>query len=249
MAKVEIKNVSKYIVNKKENTAVAVLYNANAIFDDAKFNVILGPSGCGKTMLLKTIAGLINPEEGQILFNGLDITDELPGKRNLSLITQEYALYPHLTVFDNIAYPLKIAKVPVEEIRSRVKEMLELLDISLLSSRRIRQLSGGQKQRVAIARALIKNPDIVLLDEPLSNIDPLLRRDLIEQFLYIQKSLSITFIYVTHNIGEATALADKIIIMDNGEVKESGDKNTLIKDTNSYFYKNYIDIGEENELL
>lgn len=242
MAKIELKNVCKYFEDKKTNTATAVLYNVNAIFEDGKFNVILGESGCGKTMLLKTIAGLINPDEGQVLFNDLDYTNVIPGKRNLSLLSQEYALYPHITVFDNVAYPLKIAKVPNDEIKRRVNEVLSLLNISLLSSRRPRQLSGGQQQRVAIARALVKNPDIILFDEPLSNVDSLLRRDLIEEFLRLQRMLSITFIYVTHNVSEATALADNIIIMHNGEVKCSGNKNELMKDKESYFYKNFVEI-------
>ena len=242
MAKIELKNVCKYFEDKKSNTATAVLYNVNAVFEDGKFNVILGESGCGKTMLLKSIAGLLSIDEGEIFFNDIDYTNVIAGKRNLSLLTQEYALYPHITVFDNVAYPLKIAKVPNDEIKRRVNEVLSLLNISLLSSRRPRQLSGGQQQRVAIARALVKNPDIILFDEPLSNVDPLLRHELIEEFLRLQRMLSITFIYVTHNISEATALADNIIIMHNGEIKCSGTKNELMKDKESYFYKNFVEV-------
>ena len=242
MAKIELKDICKYYLDKKTNTATAVLYNLNATFEDGKFNVVLGESGSGKTMRLKTIAGLISPDEGQILFNNEDVTNLVPGKRNLSLLTQEYALYPHITVFDNIAYPLKVAKVPNDEIKRRVNEVLSLLNISLLSSRRPRQLSGGQQQRVAIARALVKNPDIILFDEPLSNVDTLLRHELIEEFLRIQRMLSITFIYVTHNVSEATALADNIVIMHNGEVKCSGNKNALMKDKESYFYKNFVEV-------
>lgn len=244
MAQIKIVNVSKYFKEKHSKELVAALYNANVTFENGKFNVILGSSGSGKTVMLKTIAGLYTPDEGNIYFDEEDFTYTQPSKRNISLLTQEYALYPHLTVFDNIAYPLKVAKVPATEIRKRVNEVLNILDIELLSSRRPRALSGGQQQRVAIARAIVKQPDVILLDEPLSNVDQKQKFELTEEFLKLHKLLQITFIYVTHNIGEATALADNIIIIENGEVVESGAKNDLLANPNSYLNKNFMKVGE-----
>ena len=240
MSKIELRNITKYIVDKKTRVATAVLYEASCTFESKKFTIILGESGAGKTMMLKTIAGLLQPDSGEIYFDNIDFTNRLSAKRNIAMITQEYALYPHLTVFENVAYPLIVAKVPPKEIKERVNEVLEKLNISLLSSRKPKQLSGGQQQRVAIARALVKNPDVILFDEPLSNIDKNLKADLMKEFMNIQKQFGITFIYVTHNIGEATAMADNIVIVSNGSVIESGNKNDLILDKNSYLNKNFI---------
>ena len=244
MAQIRLNNVSKYLKNTGSKELVAALYKASVEFEDGKFNVILGASGSGKTVMLKTIAGLYTPDEGQIYFDDVDFSFEVPGKRNVSLLTQEYALYPHLTVFDNVAYPLKVAKVPANEIKERVNETLKLLNIEMLSSRRPKALSGGQQQKVAIARALVKQPDVILLDEPLSNVDQAQKITLMNEFVKLHNLLQITFIYVTHNLGEATALADNIIIIDNGEVVEYGNKQELLLNEDSYLTKNFIKIGE-----
>lgn len=244
MAQIKLVNVSKYFKEKYSKEFVAALYKANVEIEDGKFTVILGASGSGKTVMLRTIAGLYTPDEGEIYFDGIEATHLAPAKRNISLLTQEYALYPHLTVFDNVAYPLKVGKVPAKEIKERVYETLKLLDLELLSSRKPKALSGGQQQRVAIARALVKQPDIILLDEPLSNVDNTKKIDLMNEFIKLHKKLQITFIYVTHNLGEATALADNIVIIENGEVIESGTKGELLNKKDSYLNKNFIKVGE-----
>ncbi len=219
MASIKTKKLNKYYVDKKEKTATAVLYDVDLDIPDGKFTVVVGPSGCGKTTLLKTLAGVIPADDGKIYFNGADVTDALPKDRNVSLVTQEYALYPHLTVFDNVAYPLKLEKVPAEELRRRVNDALGLLDISLLSSRKPAKLSGGQRQRVAIARALVKEPDVVFMDEPLSNLDAATRKELAVKLKNISATTRATFVYVTHNDEEARFLADYIVKMENGSIK------------------------------
>ena len=228
MPTITTEHLNKYYVDKKTSTAVAALYDVNVTFPDGKFSVIMGSSGSGKTTLLKTLIGLYPADEGRIFFDGRDVTDLAVQKRNVSFISQEYALYPHLTVFDNVAYPLKIAKVPVEEMRLRVEKILESLAISLLSSRKIRSLSGGQAQRVALARALVKEPDVVFLDEPLSNLDAPARAAAADEIKRIATTTKTTFIYVTHNNDEARRLADYVVVMENGTVKRA-------EDAESYF--------------
>ncbi len=237
MPKITTRKLTKYYVDKKSKTATAVLYNVDCEIPDKSFTVVVGKSGSGKTTFVKTLAGLISPDEGSIYFDDVEVTFATASQRNISLLTQEYALYPHLTVFDNIAYPLKLMRAPADEIRRRVNEICELLDITLLSSRRIRQLSGGQLQRVALARALVKTPDVVLLDEPLSNLDEKSRLEISLQFARLQKKLGCSFVYVTHSIVEAQRLADYIVVFDNGDVVQQGDKNTVVRDTSGAFYE------------
>ncbi len=222
MPTVKLENLCKYYIDRKDNSATAVLYNVNALIPDGSFTVIMGPSGCGKTTLLKCICGLLDADDGDIYFDNEKITHLAPGRRNVSYVSQEYALYPHKTVFDNVAYPLQLAGVPDEEIRRRVQEVLSLLDIAPLSSRKPKALSGGQQQRVALARAIIKRPGAVLLDEPLSNIDPQQKNALMEVFRTVQQRLGISFLYVTHSSEEARCLAEHLLIMDNGEIVKSG---------------------------
>jgi len=218
MPKITTIDLTKYYIDKKSSTAVAALYKVNATFPDGKFTVILGASGSGKSTLLKTLVGLLPADEGKVYFDDKDVTDVSVQKRNVSLITQEYALYPHMTVFDNVAYPLKTAKVPAEEIFRRVDDILNKLDISLLSSRKIRQLSGGQAQRVALARALVKEPDVVFLDEPLSNLDENARAAIADEIKKTAVSSGTTFVYVTHSVDEARRIADYVALMQNGEI-------------------------------
>ncbi len=240
MPSIKTVDLTKYYVDKKNKTATAVLYKLSAEIPDKSFTVIMGLSGSGKTTFLKTLAGLIKSDEGGIFFDGKDVTDSLPSSRGVSYLSQEYALYPHLTVFDNIAYPLKTAKVPAEEIRRRVNEICSALDITLLSSRKPRVLSGGQQQRVALARALVKQPDAVLLDEPLSNLDEHTRRSLAAEFAAMQKKLGLTFVYVTHNTEEARTLADHLIVIDNGAVVQSGSPDALFRDRGGFFFNNIL---------
>lgn len=235
MPTIKTVDLTKYYVDKKKNVATAVLYNVNCTIPDRSFTVIAGSSGCGKTTFVKTLTGLLKADDGKIYFDKADFTDVSPQKRNVSYLSQEYALYPHLTVFDNVAYPLKIMRAPADEIRMRVNETLEMLDISFLASRKIRQCSGGQLQRAALARALVKNPDVVFLDEPLSNLDEKTRRDVSMQFAKLQKKLSSTFVYVTHSVAEAQRLADYVIVMDNGEVVQEGEAEKVFKDKEGAF--------------
>lgn len=237
MPTIKTTNVSKYFVDKKKKIAVAALYDVNCDIPSNSFCVIVGKSGCGKTTLLKTLVGLLAADEGEIFYGDVNVTGISVQNRNVSLLTQEYALYPHLTVFDNIAYPLKLMRASAEEIRKRVGEVCELLDIGFLVSRKIRQCSGGQLQRIALARALVKNPDIVFLDEPLSNLDEKTRVAVSLQFAELQKKLSATFVYVTHSIAEAQRLATYILVMDNGTIVEQGDAKTVINNKSGVFYE------------
>lgn len=237
MPKIKTTNLSKYFIDKKKNVAVAALYDVNCDIPSNSFCVIVGKSGCGKTTLLKTLVGLLRADEGEIYFGETNVTDVAAQNRNVSLLTQEYALYPHLTVFDNIAYPLKLMRAGADEIRKRVGEVCDLLDIGFLASRRIKQCSGGQLQRVALARALVKNPDIVFLDEPLSNLDEQTRVSVSLEFAKLQKKLSATFVYVTHSIAEARRLATYIVVMDNGTVVQQGAAQEVISDKSGLFYE------------
>lgn len=185
--------------------------------------VLLGPSGCGKTTLLRSIAGLEEIDKGgAILFDGEDITSLPINKRNIGMVFQSYALFPNMNVYDNIAYGLKIQKLDKKTINKRVHEMLEMMNITDFASRKISQLSGGQRQRVALARAIIIQPRVLLLDEPLSALDALLRNSLRVEINRLLKSLGITAIYVTHDQSEAMALGDRIVVMQNGEISQIG---------------------------
>lgn len=185
--------------------------------------VLLGPSGCGKTTLLRIIAGLEMPDKpGRVLFNGEDVTTRLIEKRNVGMVFQSYALFPNMTVRDNVAYGLRVRKSPKPEINARVSEMLEMMHISELAERRIDQLSGGQRQRVALARAIAVRPRVLLLDEPLTALDALLRDRLRVEIDTLLRSLGITAIYVTHDQAEAMALGDRIVVMSKGQIAQIG---------------------------
>ncbi len=189
---------------------------------DGEFFTLLGPSGCGKTTTLRIIAGLEKPTRGRVYIDGVDVTDLPPRKRDVAMVFQTYALYPHMKVYDNIAFPLKLRKLPKDEIDRRVKEVAELLRIKELLDRYPKQLSGGQQQRVALARALVRKPKVWLMDEPLSNLDALLRVRMRAELKRLQKELGITTIYVTHDQVEAMSMADKIAVMNAGRVLQVG---------------------------
>ncbi len=241
MPEIRLEKLCKYYIDKQDKSAVAALYQVDGLIPRDSFTVIMGPSGCGKTTLLKCICGLSKVDGGRICFDGEDVTDWAPGRRNISYISQEYALYPHKTVFDNVAYPLQLAGTEDTEIRRRVREVLTLLDLALLGSRKPRELSGGQQQRVALARALVKHPAMVVLDEPLSNIDPKQKRQLMDLFRSTQEQLGISFLYVTHSLSEARYLARHLLIMDNGEIVESGDFASLYQNSRSYLYRSFVE--------
>jgi iron(III) transport system ATP-binding protein len=206
-----------------------------------KFVTLLGPSGCGKTTVLRCIAGIEEPDGGEITIGGEVVFSSEsrinvpPEKRGIGMVFQSYALWPHLSVFDNIAYPLKLRKVSKEEIRRRVKEVLELVHLSGLEDRLAPNLSGGQQQRVALARALVYNPKLVLFDEPLSNLDAPLREEMRSELKQLQRKTGVTSIYVTHDRAEALSLSDQLVIMGNGSVKANGTPFELLaKPPNSY---------------
>ena len=184
-----------------------VLNDINLYINDREFLTLLGPSGCGKTTTLRLIAGFLTPTGGDVLFDGVRINDVPPHKRKVNTVFQRYALFPHLDVYENVAFGLRIAKLPEKEIDERVTEMLEIVSLRGFENRKVTQLSGGQQQRVAIARALVNRPKVLLLDEPLGALDLRLRKDMQQELKRIQQALGITFIYVTHDQEEALAMA------------------------------------------
>lgn len=218
MPKITLEHLTKYYIDNKKKTAIAGLYDVNLVVPHASFCAIIGESGCGKTTLLKTIAGILIEDQGELYFDQKEINNQTREKHSVSYVSQEYVLYPNMTIFDNIAYPLKLQRVPFEEITRRVHEIATFLDIEILLSRKPKVLSGGQQQRVAIARALIRKTPILLLDEPLSNIDPQLKGSIILKIREWQMKYQMTVLYVTHQLEEVLPFSDEIIYMENGTV-------------------------------
>jgi len=221
MASVRLVNVSK-----RFDSMVAV-DNLTLTIQDGEFFSLLGPSGCGKTTVLRMIAGFCIPSAGDIFFNDKNVSTLPPNKRNTGMVFQNYALFPHINVFENVAFGLKARKVPVPESRERVSKALELVNLSGYEGRKVTQLSGGQQQRVALARAIVIEPEILLMDEPLSNLDAKLRRETRSQLRKLQQELSITTIYVTHDQEEALALSDRMAILDKGICQQIGDPEEI----------------------
>jgi len=220
--------------------------DVNLVFPDGKFSSILGPSGSGKTTLLYLIAGIYKPTRGEILFDGRDVSKLPPNKRNVGLVFQNYALYPHMTVFDNIAFPLRLRKTPSHVIERKVVEVAEMLGIEGLLDRYPAQLSGGQQQRVALARALVKEPEVLLLDEPLSNLDALVRLRIRGELKRLQQDLGITAIYVTHDQSEAMAMADLIAVIHKGEVQQVGAPEEIYRRPRNLFVAGFIGMPPAN---
>ena len=196
-----------------------VLNNINLYINDSEFLTLLGPSGCGKTTTLQIIGGFVKPTAGSVLFDGVRINDIPPHKRQVNTVFQRYALFPHLDVYDNIAFGLRIAKLREDEIAKRVTEMLEVVGMRGFEERKVDNLSGGQQQRIAIARALVNRPKVLLLDEPLGALDLRLRKDMQVELKRIQQQMGITFIFVTHDQEEALTMSDTIVVMDKGEIQ------------------------------
>jgi len=234
MAKVMIKNLTKRFGN------VIAVNNLNLMVEDKEFLVLLGPSGCGKTTTLRCIAGLEYPDEGEIYIGNTLVNDLPPKDRDIAMVFQSYALYPHMNVFDNIAFPLKIRKLPRDEINKRVKEVAELLKISHLLDRKPKQLSGGERQRVALGRAIVRNPQVFLMDEPLSNLDAKLRVYMRAELKKLQKELGVTTIYVTHDQVEAMTMADKIAIMNLGVLQQVGTSYEVYHYPSNLFVAGFI---------
>ncbi len=234
----EIKNITLSFDQDK------VLDNVSLYVKDKEFVTFLGPSGCGKTTTLRIIAGFVSPDEGDVYFEGKKINDLPPHKREVNTVFQRYALFPHLNVFDNVAFGLKIAKVPPQEIKNRVKKMLAMVDLKGFEHRRVTKLSGGQQQRVAIARALVNQPKVLLLDEPLGALDLKLRKEMQIELKAIQKQLGITFIYVTHDQEEALSMSDTIVVMKGGEIQQIGTPEDIYNEPKNAFVADFI--GESN---
>lgn len=234
MVSVTLKNLTKRFGD------VTAVKHMNLQVNDGEFVVLLGPSGSGKTTVLRSIAGLEMPTEGRVYLNGENITYVHPKDRRMSMVFQSYALYPHMTVYDNIAFPLKMQKLPKEEIRKRVKETAELLKIGHLLKRKPKELSGGERQRVALGRAIVKRPVVFLMDEPLSNIDAKLRVQLRSELKTLQRNLGITTIYVTHDQVEAMTIADKIAVMDKGELQQVSPQDELYRNPLTSFVASFI---------
>ena len=223
-----------------------VLDHINLYLNDSEFLTLLGPSGCGKTTTLRIIGGFTTPTSGDVTFDGVRINDVPPHKRQINTVFQKYALFPHLDVFENIAFGLRIAKVPAEEIEERVTEMLGVVSLKGFEHRKITQLSGGQQQRVAIARALVNRPKVLLLDEPLGALDLRLRKDMQNELKRIQQQMGITFIYVTHDQEEALTMSDTVVVMDKGRIQQIGTPEDIYNEPKNAFVADFI--GESNIL-
>ncbi|MGB4465204.1 MAG: spermidine/putrescine ABC transporter ATP-binding protein [Eubacteriales bacterium] len=221
-----------------------VLDNIDLDIYDNEFITLLGPSGCGKTTTLRIIAGFETPDAGDVFFDGKRINDVPPYKRHVNTVFQKYALFPHLNVYENIAFGLRIAKVPEREISARVKEMLALVNLRGFERRSVTTLSGGQQQRVAIARALINNPRVLLLDEPLGALDLKLRKDMQNELKNMQHKTGITFIYVTHDQEEALSMSDTVVVMNAGKIMQIGTPIDIYNEPMNAYVADFI--GESN---
>ena len=237
---IELKNISKAFDGQ------TVLDNVSLDIYDNEFLTLLGPSGCGKTTTLRIIAGFEQPDAGELLFLGEDIAPLPPHKRNVNTVFQRYALFPHLNVFENVAFPLREKKVPQDEIRGKVEEMLRLVALTGFEKRSVSSLSGGQQQRVAIARALISHPKVLLLDEPLAALDLKLRKDMQQELKNIQKATGVTFVFVTHDQEEALSMSDTVVVMSEGRIQQIGTPIDIYNEPKNAFVADFI--GESNIL-
>ena len=236
-----------------EIQGVSKVYGDNTILDNLSLNIrknefltLLGPSGCGKTTTLKIIAGFETADSGKVVFNGHDISDLPPYKRQLNTVFQKYALFPHMNIYENIAFGLKIKKLPKDEIDKKVHEMLKMVALEGFEKRSVESLSGGQQQRVAIARALVNEPQVLLLDEPLGALDLKLRKEMQLELKKIQKRLGITFIFVTHDQEEALTMSDTIVVMNKGIIQQMGSPEDIYNEPANAFVADFI--GESNIL-
>lgn len=237
---IELKNVAKSFDGE------VVLDHINLDVYEKEFITLLGPSGCGKTTTLRIIAGFVTPDTGDVMFDGVQINDVPPYKRHVNTVFQKYALFPHLNVYENIAFALRLKKTSEEEIYKRVEEMLAMVNLAGFEKRDVNLLSGGQQQRVAIARALINNPRVLLLDEPLGALDLKLRKDMQNELKNIQRKTGITFIYVTHDQEEALSMSDTVVVMADGKIQQIGSPTDIYNEPKNAFVADFI--GESNIL-
>lgn len=234
MAVVETKSLVKHFGD------VAAVNGVDLEVKKGEFLVILGPSGCGKTTLMRLIAGLEKPTSGQIVIGDHMVTKLPPRERGIAMVFQSYALYPHMSVFENIAFPLNARREPQSEVKKKVEDAASLLGIERLLDRRPRQLSGGERQRVALCRALVKEPEVLLLDEPLSNLDAKLRASARDELLRFQRRTGITTIFVTHDQIEAMGMGDRIVVMNAGKVRQIGTPKEIYHDSNDTFVATFL---------
>ena len=239
MAKlIELKGISKSYDGEK------VIDSMNLYIRDGEFITLLGPSGCGKTTTLRIIGGFETADEGKLYFDGVEISDVPAYKRHINTVFQKYALFPHLNVYENIAFPLRLKKVKEAEIKTRVTEMLSMVALSGFENKSVSTLSGVQQQRVAIARALISHPKVLLLDEPLGALDLKLRKDMQNELKTIQQAIGITFVYVTHDQEEALSMSDTVVVMADGEIQQIGTPTDIYNEPKNAFVADFI--GESN---
>ena len=236
---IKLENITK-IFQAKDKTETVAVNSFDLTIPSGKLVGLLGPSGCGKSTTLYMIAGLLSPNEGKIYFGDEDVTDKAPENRGIGLVFQNYALYPHMTVRQNIMFPLENIKVPKAEAMQRAQEMADLVGIGELMDRKPRQLSGGQQQRVAIARALVKKPRVLLLDEPLSNLDARLRLQTREEIKRIQRETGITTIFVTHDQEEAMSISDEIVLMELGVKQQVGEPQDIYDKPDNLFVAKFL---------
>jgi len=234
MSKITIKNLEKSFNDNK------VIKNFNINISDGEFIVLVGPSGCGKSTLLRMISGLESIDQGEIYLDTKLINNLIPSKREIAMVFQSYALYPHMNVFENMSFGLKMEKIPKNEIQDKVKSAAATLQIEDLLERKPKQLSGGQRQRVAIGRAITRNPKVFLFDEPLSNLDAALRSEMRVEISKLHKKLKSNIIYVTHDQIEAMTLADRIVVLNNGIIEQFGTPNDIYSDPNNIFVAEFI---------
>ncbi len=234
MARVETREIVKHFGD------VHAVNGVSLASEEGEFLVLLGPSGCGKTTLLRTIAGLDPPTSGDVLIGGQVVTHLPPRSRGIAMVFQSYALYPHLTIFKNIAFPLKAQKLPKDLIRERVQKAASMFKIEGFLRRKPRELSGGERQRVALARALVREPNVFLLDEPLSNLDAKLRASAREELANFQKNIGITTIYVTHDQVEAMGMGDRIAVMNEGNVRQLSTPSEIYNDPADTFVAGFL---------
>ena len=241
---VRLDHISKIYEDPKTKKPFYAVKDVNLDMKPGEFVTLLGPSGCGKTTILRMIAGFESPDEGEIYIGGEAVNDLTPNKRDTAMVFQSYALLPHINVFDNVAYGLKLRKFPKEVIREKVLNILKLVEMEGMESRMTNQLSGGQQQRVALARALVLEPGVLLFDEPLSNLDAKLRVTMRTEIRKIQQKVGITAVYVTHDQSEAMAISDNIIIMSRGHMEQMGSPRDVYYKPASKFVADFI--GEAN---
>jgi len=241
MATVSLKGIKKIYDNK-----VTAVHDFNLEIADKEFIVLVGPSGCGKSTTLRMVAGLEEISEGDLLIDGKRMNDVEPKDRDIAMVFQNYALYPHMTVYENMAFALKLRKLPKEEIDRRVREAAEILDITQYLERKPKALSGGQRQRVAIGRAIVREPKVFLMDEPLSNLDAKLRNQMRAEIIKLRQRIDTTFVYVTHDQTEAMTLGDRIVIMKDGYIQQIGTPQEVFDHPANIFVAGFIGMPQMN---